>query len=352
MNDRTAADPRRPEPAGQVIEIACDESGSEGEKLVGGNTEVFAHASVRLAAESAAECIQEMRSRAPSPTLEYKSDVIRRAKHRRALMWLLGPSGPLLGNAHVHLVEKAFLVVARVVDLLLAEAGHARGAVPDRDRRPMAVALYREGRRTCGDEEWNAVLRSLNELMRGKNGRAPETEVPSALRAIDTLDLIVVRSGSDELRGLLRRSRSPVDVLEERLLSHRDAPLDPLIPAIVHAVFHWGAEGDSVSIVHDRQNLLTERRVALLKEISGGPRSVPPSRGGLAGLRLVDSRSDPRVQVADLLAGAARKIAEDELNDRGDAELTALLRPYVDSSSIWGDDRSWSVLKPPPGTRS
>jgi hypothetical protein len=76
------------------------------------------------------------------------------------------------------------------------------------------------------------------------------------------------------------------------------------------------------------------------------------ARGRLAGLTLVDSTVDPRVQVADILAGTARKIASDELNDRGDAELTALLRPYVDPHSIWGDDRSWALLEPPSSTRT
>lgn len=64
----------------------------------------------------------------------------------------------------------------------------------------------------------------------------------------------------------------------------------------------------------------------------------------LSGLTLADSRRDPRVQVADVPAGAARKIASDELNGRGDPELTALLRPYVDPSSVWGDEPSWSRL--------
>ncbi|MDH6622390.1 hypothetical protein M2271_000177 [Streptomyces sp. LBL] len=29
-----------------------------------------------------------------------------------------------------------------------------------------------------------------------------------------------------------------------------------------------------------------------------------------------------------------------ELNGRGDPPLTALLRPYVDRASVWGDERS------------
>jgi hypothetical protein len=60
-----------------------------------------------------------------------------------------------------------------------------------------------------------------------------------------------------------------------------------------------------------------------------------PARGRFIRFRQVDSRTDPRVQVADLLAGVARKVAADELLGRSDPDLTALLRPYVDPASRW-----------------
>jgi hypothetical protein len=99
-------------------------------------------------------------------------------------------------------------------------------------------------------------------------------------------------------------------------------------------VTYWGDAGHQVAIVHDRQTALSEERIAQLKQI-----------GRLESLTLVDSRTDPRVQLADILAGVVRKIAEDELNGRGDPELTALLKPFVDESSLWGDDRSWSAIR-------
>jgi hypothetical protein len=203
-----------------MLEIACDESGSEGEKLVGGVTDVFAHASVRLSVETAAEIMTEIRRRAPSRAVEYKAYMILRERRRDALVWLLGPSGPLRGNAHVFLVDKAYL--------------------------------------------------------------------------------------------------------HDRLQAAAAGPLNPLVPALESAIAHWSSAGEPVSIVHDRQPALTEMRVALLK-----------ASGRLAALRLVDSRDDLRVQVADALAGAARKIASDELNGRGDLELSELLRPYVDPASVW-----------------
>jgi hypothetical protein len=337
----------------QLLEIACDESGSEGEKLIGATTDVFAHASVRLDIESATNCMQEMRNRAPSPVLEYKANHILRKKNRPALTWLLGPSGPLHGNAHVHLTDKAFFVVGKVIDLLVAEVTHTAGIRLYQDPRAkaMAVTLYREGRRAFDREQWETFLVSSNNLMRAKNRRGVRTSVDSFFHMVDDLRLAGTRGGVDEILGMLWQARPNADSFRAQLLDNPKMipALDPLIPAIVQAVVHWGGGRKPVSIIHDQQTALSEERIAQLKEIFSKPDPALLNfspRGRLASLTLVDSRSDSRVQVADVLAGAARKIASDELNDRGDPELTALLRPFVDSFSIWGDGRSWSLLGP------
>lgn len=54
------------------------------------------------------------------------------------------------------------------------------------------------------------------------------------------------------------------------------------------------------------------------------------------------------MQLADFLAGVARKLASDELNGYGDPVLTALLRPYIGAASVWGDAPSWARLNPFP----
>ncbi|WP_329793192.1 NAD-dependent protein deacetylase of SIR2 family [Lentzea sp. DG1S-22] len=220
------------------MEIACDESGSEGEKLVGGVTAVFAHASVRFSHEDASACVESLREMIKSPAREYKANHLLRRKNRWVLLWFLGPGGPLAGRARVQLVDKRRFLASRV----RAEFGAVTGP----------LELY-------------------NDLLRAQGPRGA---------------------------------------------------LDPLFPAILRAVAQWGGP---VSIVHDQQLSLTGGRIRQLEQAA--PR--------LRSLTLADSRQDARVQVADFLAGIARRVAEEELHGRPDREVIELLRPFVVGPGMW-----------------
>jgi hypothetical protein len=319
---------------GRLLEVACDESGYEGENLIGGTTDVFAHASVRLTTEVAANCVQEIRNLIRSPAQEYKSNHLLRSKHRPVLEWLLGPSGPIRGNAHVHLIDKTFFVVARLVDLVTGELT-STGLLEGRRARAMAVTLARGGPAAFGRQRWGTFLKSFNDLMRARNRQGEGTSVDSFFHMVDALRLAGTGSPVEGILGLLGQARPDADAVRARLLDNpKMIPvMDPLIPAILRAVAYWTRDGTPVALVHDQHTALTAERIAQLREIlSAAPGS------GLTDLRLVDSRWDSRVQVADFLAGIARRIASDERNDRGDAQLTELLRPYVDPLSIWADE--------------
>ncbi|MEU3663582.1 hypothetical protein AB0E77_28145 [Streptomyces sp. NPDC032940] len=320
-------------PAGVFLEVACDESGSDGENLTGGNTDVFAHAGVCLPVAPAAEAVLTVRDRIRSPAEEYKANHLLREKHRPVLEWLLGPSGPLHGHAHVHLTEKAYFVVDRTVALLL---GDPAGALP----------LYRAGRRIAGEESWRAFLTSANRLLwvrgngDGADAGARAAPVDAFFRAVDVLRGARPPDGPAATLERLAASRPRADACRARLTSS-PAPipvLDPLLPAVVATAAHWSAAGRPVRLVHDRQNTLTPERIAWIVERArlGGVR--------LDGLRLVHARLDARVQLADFLAGIARSLASDALGGQDDAVLTGLLRPYLDAASVWGDEGSWRRL--------
>jgi hypothetical protein len=98
-----------------VREIACDESGYEGEKLIGSTTRLFAHASVDLGDPAA--ILAGLRARIRSPATQYKATHLLREKHRAVLIWFLGPDGPMLGNGHVFLLDKADFVRKKFVEV-------------------------------------------------------------------------------------------------------------------------------------------------------------------------------------------------------------------------------------------
>lgn len=314
--------------AGTVLEIACDESGSDGENLTGGNTDVFAHAGVRVSVAAAADTVREIRDRIRSPATEYKATHLLREKHRSVLEWLLAPGGPMHGRAHVHLTEKAFFVVDRVVALLLEDP-------------VAAVVLFRAGREEFGGEEWTRFLRAANDLLRVRGGE-PETSVAPFFATVDGLCGAHAGTPAARVLGRLASRRERAEAYRAGLPggpSVRIPVLNPLLPAIVSTAAYWSAGGRRpVRLVHDRQNLLTPERLAWIEETA--------RRDGIAleEVRLVVAREDPRVQLADFLAGIARKAASDELNGRGDPALAVLLRPYVDRASVWGDPRSAAVL--------
>jgi hypothetical protein len=274
-----------------VLEIACDESGYEGEKLIDTTTDVFAHAGVHLDPAAAEACMAQLRVRIRSPATEYKANHLLRAKHRAVLVWLLSPASPLYGAGHVFLIDKAYFVVQKLTEVL--------GSPPPVVDHDFLVAA--------------------NNLMRVKTIGSPVDEFFALPQAAS---LAPARPRAEAFRAwLLGQPRST-------------SVLDPLIPSLVRAVAYWGAD-EPVAIVHDRQKTLPAERIAQLG---------PATTARLAGVRMASSALDARIQLADILAGAARKIASDELNGHGDQELTALLRPYVDAESIWGDKRSWLEL--------
>ncbi|MFI8165932.1 hypothetical protein ACIGAN_06150 [Streptomyces sp. NPDC085931] len=313
---------------GPVLEIACDESGSDGENLTGGNTDVFAHGSVSLSVASAAAAVREIRDRIRSPAEEYKANHLLREKHRAVLEWLLAPAGPIHGRARVHLVEKSYVVVERAAGLLL-------------DGPAEAPALYRAGHDTFGEEGRRSFLEAANRLLRVRDNGDP---VEAFYGTVEALRRAHPGTEAARLLGRLAATRARAVAYRAEFLAGPPLipVLNPLLPAIVRTAALWSGDGRPVRLVHDRQNMLTPDRIAWIEE------AAHRSGVALAGVRLVVARDDARVQVADFLAGIARKIASDELNGRGDPALTALLRPYVDPDSVWGDARSRALLAAPP----
>ncbi|MCA2215899.1 DUF3800 domain-containing protein [Jidongwangia harbinensis] len=263
-------------------EIACDESGYEGEKLVDTTTDVFAHAGVHLDAETAGALIRELRGRIRSPATQYKAGHLLREKNRAALEWFLGPQSPVYGHGHVFLVDKAHHVRTQLAGLLDVDA----------DSLPRAPYF----------------LSAANDVLRVK-------DTPGVVDEFFRVSGPAVDGtgpARDRIELFRRWLRSDPAV---------NTVLDPLVPALVTAVDRWGP----VRILHDRQIMLPERRIARIRERCDGR---------LIEVRFVDAESHPQIQVADILAGTVRHVASRDLAGHGDPVLTALAGPYVHAASI------------------
>jgi hypothetical protein len=299
------------------LEVACDESGSEGEKLVHGSTDTFAHASVDVTTEAALATIERVRVEARSPATEVKASVVLRPQNRRLLDWLLGEEGPLLGHAHVHLTDKALHLTGRMVLLLDVESA----AGPDLARR--AEVLHRTAMRRLGRDGWEAVLADFNDVVRARS--LDEAAASACALRAGLADLVDV--APDLPAGV---PADPEGLLV--LVARGRGALDPIVPALAEVLRHWGAAGRPLWVVHDVQATLTD---AAIRAAVGS--TADGSSDALEGISFVDSQHDPRVQMADFLAGAARRIASHVLAGQADPALVHLIAPYVSERSTWLD---------------
>jgi hypothetical protein len=288
-------------------EVACDESGSEGEKLVGGVTDVFVHAGVDLGVDEAEAIVREVRDRIRSPALEYKANHLLREKHRDVLLWFLAADGPVYRHAAVQVIDKTAFLVERMVDLLAGAADPGTAEV-----------LHTRGPVVFGQQRWAAFLTAFNDLVRHRHRRGEDVSADSFFRTVEHLlrfDVPADLAAALRLVGLGRERAEAYRNRDPRVMSS----FDPMVPAIVATVTRW-SDGEAIALVHDEQLSLTESRIDQLKELCAGR---------LASVRLVDSRRDARVQIADFLAGVTRRIASHARAGHGDDELVELLAPYA-----------------------
>ncbi|MDR7275880.1 hypothetical protein [Catenuloplanes atrovinosus] len=283
---------------GPVVEIACDESGFSGTNLLHPTMPVITHASVGLGPDEAVDVITTLRARFGLSPHELKSGRLLRRPHAAdAQRWLLTA---LRGRAHVHVVDKELFLATRVVDLLLAEPSYTAGTRLATATRPAALALHRAGRAAGAD--WTAFLAAFAELARGR--RRPPRTVERFFQARDALarhpvgaeaGAVLDALDPDRVRALLARLER-----DDRSIP---PPLEPLLPALAETVLAWSAGHRRVLVTHDEQSALTADRLARLQHALADDSGWSP----FAGLTMADSRDDPRVQLADLLAGIARR---------------------------------------------
>ena len=327
--------------AGAVVEIACDESGFSGTNLLDPATPVITHASVDLGVGEAVGLITALRSGFRCSPYEFKSGkFLRSPQAGEALEWLLAA---LRGRAHVHLVDKEYFLVTRIVDLFLTEPSYAAGTRLTQEYRPAALALYR-ARRPAG-ADWDLFLAAFVELVRIKRRHRPDRRVLE--RFFQARDALVGDGLGAPAEAILDElSRTRVSAVLTRLADDDRSippPLEPMLAALAETVLFWSGGGRRVLVIHDEQSALTADRLRRLQQVLAFGAGPPPAGADgaaasaarmspLVGLVTVDSRNDPRVQVADLLAGMARRLPG-TVDD-------GVLQPFLSPTSLRDPERA------------
>ena len=295
-----------------TIDVACDESGFVGGSLFGG-TRAFTHASLHLDPADAADLTDEVRRRTDAGTQELKASRLNRVWAQPVAAWLCAADGPLGGRVVVHVTDTRLFGLARLSQVVLADttADGWWSAREDPESWDRAIRLSAALGRLPAAQEREFLLAARDLLWIRRRRRHGATIEAWA----DVVRAVADRMPDPEGRGFLAGWASPEAVARAR--AYVEAPpasplSEPLLPALRWAVRHWSAHGD-VNVVHDEQSVLTPARIsAIADELAT---SCPGRR--MAGFTRVDSRDDPRVQLADLVAGVVRRVLEDQLSGGG-----------------------------------
>ena len=357
-----------PEP----VEIACDESGFTGGNLTFRHA-VFSHASLRLPRRAAQEEMDRLSQRV-SAHGELKAswllrwcddDDLQRLLGRDGL---LGPDG-LLGRVRpdrngtdengndpngtdpngtenrvgarvrVHLTDTRLFLLTRMADVLLGTDEVSGLDLPGQSSttRETALELHRHGEAAYGLPRWQGFLVAAGRALRPPGRWVPATAVSDFEGELGVLAALPAPAGVREALLRLRAAAGRARAVRRSAESDARRPplMEPLLPALDRAVATWGADRQDLVVVHDEQSVLTPWRMTEI-----GHRLARAHPGHTLEVRRVDSRHDPRVQIADLVAGIARRAAASLLIGRPDQRLIELVAPYADVRSVWPDD-SW-----------
>jgi hypothetical protein len=127
--------------------------------------------------------------------------------------------------------------------------------------------------------------------------------------------------------------------------------LDPLQTSLMELAFDWSKKlRRPIRIMHDGQNGFTDKVMKAVMTVATTKTpaafNLPDRRCSLIGTKHIDSKADPRIQLAEIAAGFTRQVAEGALDGTAEEERLPQIQRLVHSNSIWGDSRSWEQIRP------
>lgn len=339
----------------ETVTIACDESGAEGENIAAARDPVFVHASTNITTEEAEFLLAEFRAATRTQAPEIKSRTALSGANRSALLDMLHQIGD---RGNIYLLEKQFYMSSKLVHTMIVEPAALLGLdmVTEGRGRMMASVLHELGPASIGSDRWAILLQSFNDLIRlyAREGTSP----PDPERFQTALGVAREACTNEFVAELLEWMwdfRSHIANYGDTDSRSRFREFDPMYGTLASVAMTWTIRLGNVPLefVMDRYGPLDQATIERITEAASDPLGLNPHpfpRGNLEGIRLVDSKSDFRVQIADILAGCGQAIAKLASIGILDDALQESTREMLDCNGMWADtsglDKLWELETP------
>lgn len=289
--------------------IAIDETGNTGPNLLDPDQPVFVLASVHIELDEAKKLLASEGFGQHNEA--HYTDLRGSGEGRGQILRILQSATVSGDDGHITAFHKRFMIVTKIVDDLLEELAHRTGG-PDFYKRRLGFSLsnliYYCTPTFCGKEDFDRCLEAFVQMRRTRTEHAVTS-------FYDTVDRLIERCSDDDYRSFPLTALRATEPIARDLAEYGDKiDLDPAIPAFVDHAAIWSAFfDDPFDVLHDESQTISSYRdqLELLigrdQEFEVGHFDVDAQLPlKIDDLRFIDSEDDPRVQIADLYAGAGR----------------------------------------------
>jgi Protein of unknown function (DUF3800) len=298
--------------------VSFDESGNSGQNLLDAAQPIFVLCSLDVA-ESVARDIVD-RHRGESEELKFSS--LRKSPAGQSVVQaVIDEEAITPDTVFLSMALKPWMIAGKFVDLLVEPYFYARGLNMYAAGLPLAMAnaLYERGGQAMGEEVWRALQAALVKMM------MKPTEVNRSAM-LETLASARKACSPEEsgIAAMLDAALALPDVTEEVHADKVSYQLDPAPAALTVHIDHWSTSIGPHRIAHDHSAAVSEWQPYLEKLADPSIEPTEIDYGNSLGrlplqfrtIEMVDSKENPAVQLADVLAGALAALALQEFGAR------------------------------------
>ncbi|HMI79004.1 MAG TPA: DUF3800 domain-containing protein [Ferruginibacter sp.] len=321
--------------------IAFDESGNTGSDLLDKNQPVFVLASVKFTFSQALELTQLFQTNAD----ELKFNRLKKyhKNHSRIIAFL---NHELISDETVKiaLFHKEYCICVHTVDRLIEPLAHKDGLDFYKDGLNLAYTnlLFYCTAVLCDREIWEQYKIDFIKLFK-------QRDVDSILSFYETVQNLM--KSSDKRGTDFSASLSPIfmshEIIHDILGDWDTNNFDPMLTGFINLIDNWGRKTNtnffafvdySKSLNHFRHIIDKVNNIVIKQQIVGADRRTLQLPLKLIDVKFEDSKKNPVVQIADIIAGAAnhyyRALADNKFSDKlseqiGQSKLAKLLHSPV-----------------------